>query len=127
MLVSSHLLSEMAQIADDVMIITRGRLVRRGTDQRADQWRGTGVRVVSPEPERLETALEADGLRVHRDGDGAFVVSGSSTERIGDPASAARVPLFELTREQSTLEDAFFELTGGGGGNIEGVKWTRSS
>ena len=110
-LVSSHLLSEMAQIADEVIVIHRGRLVRRGT---VGELTGgaTAVRVVSPEPERLEAVLEAKGLTVDRDGDGALVVGGVSTERIGGLAFAARVPLFELAREQGTLEDAFFELTG---------------
>ena len=110
-LVSSHLLSEMAQIADEVIVIHRGRLVRRGT---VGELTGgaTAVRVVSPEPERLGAVLEAEGLTVDHDGDGALVVRGSSTERIGEVAFAARVALFELAREQGTLEDAFFELTG---------------
>jgi ABC-2 type transport system ATP-binding protein len=108
-LVSSHLLSEIAQMADEVIVIRRGELVRQGTVNELTA--GTSeVRVVSPEPERLETVLRAEGMVVHRDAGGGLVVRETTPERIGTVAFTARVPLFELATQQSTLEDAFFEL-----------------
>ena len=109
-LVSSHLLSEIAHIADEVIVIHRGRLVRQGT---VGELTGgaAAVRVASPQSDRLYVVLEEAGMTVRRDGNDALVVSDGRSDRIGQVAFAAGIPLSELSSEQSSLEDVFFELT----------------
>jgi ABC-2 type transport system ATP-binding protein len=109
-LVSSHLLAEMAQMADDVIVIHRGRLIRQGTIAELTNG-GAVLRVGSPQPDRLAKALEAEGMSVRRDGDGRLVVGQGSAERVGELAFRAGIPLVELANEQGTLEDVFLELT----------------
>jgi ABC-2 type transport system ATP-binding protein len=111
-LVSSHLLAEMAQMADDVIVIHRGRLVRQGSVDNLTNG-GSVLRVSSPEPERLANVLEADGSSVRHDGGGTITVRNGSAERVGALAFAAGIPLLELAKEQGTLEDVFLELTNG--------------
>jgi ABC-2 type transport system ATP-binding protein len=115
-LVSSHLLAEMAQMADDVIVLDRGRLVRQGSIDDLTNG-GSVLRVASPEPDRLAKVLEAGGLSVRIDGDGRLAVRDGSAERVGELALAAGLPLLELAKEQGTLEDVFLELTDGTGGN----------
>lgn len=109
-LVSSHLLSEMAQMADDILVIHRGRLIRQGT---VDELTGGGsvLRVASPQADRLAAALEAEGMVVHQDGDERLTVRGTTADRVGTLAFAAGIPLLELASERSTLEDAFLDMT----------------
>jgi ABC-2 type transport system ATP-binding protein len=109
-LVSSHLLAEVAQMADDVIVIHRGRLIRQGTIDELTNG-GSMLRVASPEPDRLARALEAEGMSVQRDGDGRLVVRHGSAKRVGELAFRAGIPLVELANEQGTLEDVFLELT----------------
>jgi ABC-2 type transport system ATP-binding protein len=109
-LVSSHLLAEMAQMADDVIVIHRGRLIRQGTIDELTNG-GAVLRVASPEPDRLAKALEAEGMSVRRDGGARLVVRHGSAERVGELAFRAGIPLVELANEQGTLEDVFLELT----------------
>ena len=83
-LVSSHLLSEMDQMADEVVVIDHGRLVRQGAV--ADLTGGrSSLRVSSPDHEALARALIAAGLEPHPD-DGAYVVAGVSGDLIGEIA-----------------------------------------
>jgi ABC-2 type transport system ATP-binding protein len=109
-LVSSHLLGEMAQMADDVIVIHRGRLIRQGTIDELTNG-GAVLRVASPEPDRLTRVLEAEGMSVQRGGDGRLLVGHGSAERVGELAFGAGIPLVELANEQGTLEDVFLELT----------------
>jgi ABC-2 type transport system ATP-binding protein len=109
-LVSSHLLAEMAQMADDVIVIHRGRLIRQDSVGELTNG-GSVLRVASPEPDRLATAIEAEGMSVRRDGDGKLLVRHGSAERVGALAFTAGIPLVELAIEQGTLEDVFLELT----------------
>jgi ABC-2 type transport system ATP-binding protein len=111
-LVSSHLLAEMAQMADDVIVIHRGQLVRQGSIDDLTNG-GSVLRVSSQEPERLAKVLEADGSSVRRDGGGSITVRNGSAKRVGALAFAAGIPLLELTKEQGRLEDVFLELTNG--------------
>lgn len=111
-LVSSHLLAEMAQMADDVIVIHRGRLIRQGSVDELTTG-GSVLRVASPEPDRLARALEAEGMSIQRDGDGRLMVRHGSAQRVGAVAFRAGVPLVELANEQGTLEDVFLELTNG--------------
>jgi ABC-2 type transport system ATP-binding protein len=99
-----------AQMADDVIVIHHGRLVRHGP---VDELTGgtAAVRVATPHPERLATLLEAAGMTVRHHGGGRLAVQGGSAERIGTLATDAGIPLSELTTENGTLEDVFLELT----------------
>jgi ABC-2 type transport system ATP-binding protein len=114
-LVSSHLLSEMQALADDVVIVAAGRLVRQGsvTDVLASMSGGDRVKVRTPEPEKLTAALHGAGVTVSTDGVGMLLVSGATATAVGDTALAAGVAVHHLTAEQPDLEDVFLDLTQG--------------
>ncbi|MFU8852386.1 ABC transporter ATP-binding protein [Micromonospora sp. SL1-18] len=114
-LVSSHLLSEMQLLADDVVIIAAGRLVRQGpVDQVIGSMaHGTRVRVRTPQAEELATALREQAATVHKDEHGALLVSGIDAPTVGRVALSAKVELHELTTERPDLEGVFLELTAG--------------
>jgi ABC-2 type transport system ATP-binding protein len=107
-LVSSHVLAEVAQTVDDVVVIHRGRLVDEGPVARLTA--GGHVVVRSPRPAELLAALEAAGLGVSANGD-ELVVDADDPARVGDIAFAAGVPLHELTTRATSLEEAFLALT----------------
>ncbi|MEA2380826.1 MAG: type transport system ATP-binding protein [Solirubrobacteraceae bacterium] len=109
-LVSSHVLAEVAQTVDDVVVIHRGRLVQQGPVA-ALTAAGAGVLVRSPRPEELRSALYREGLSASETPDGALVVEGVDAARIGDIAFAAGVPLHELSARSTSLEEAFLALT----------------
>jgi ABC-2 type transport system ATP-binding protein len=112
--VSSHVLAEVQQIADEVVIIHHGRLVAHESvgDLTARTTGGTVVR--TPDQARLHELLAGAGIEVSSDGDRLLVQAPS--ERIGELAAANGVVLHELTPAASTLEDAFLQLTAGGEG-----------
>src|SRR3954467_10929709 len=95
-LVSSHVLSEVEQTVDDVVVIHRGRLVKSGSIDSLTT-AGAGVLVRSPRPEELRSALYREGLTAAETPDGALVVEGVDAARVGDIAFAAGVPLHELS------------------------------
>jgi ABC-2 type transport system ATP-binding protein len=107
-LVSSHVLAEVAQTVDDVVVIHRGRLVEQGPVARLTA--GGHVVVRTPRPDELRAALERAGLEVSADGD-LLVVDSPETARVGDVAFEAGVPLHELTTRSTSLEEAFLALT----------------
>ena len=110
-LVSSHLLSEMAQMADEVIVVDHGRLVRQGS--LADLTAGhASVRVAADDGAALQAALVVAGLEPRVD-DEAFVVTGAEAGHVGRIAAAEGIALTQLTSQESTLEDAFLELTEG--------------
>ena len=109
-LVSSHVLAEVAQTVDDVVVIHRGRLVQQGPVQSLTS-AGAGVLVRTPRPTALRAALERDGLTAAEGPDGALVVEGVDAAHIGELAFAAEVPLHELTPRSTSLEEAFLALT----------------
>ncbi|MFZ5851368.1 MAG: ABC transporter ATP-binding protein [Actinomycetota bacterium] len=119
-LVSSHVLAEVAQTVDQVVIIARGRLVRQASLAELTQGAGT-LRVRSPQAERLLTALagdgvRADGVRVERvDGD-TLQLTGVEPAAVGRAALRAQVELHELTVVPSDLEQVFLALTADEGG-----------
>ncbi|MEU4687604.1 ATP-binding cassette domain-containing protein [Actinoplanes sp. NPDC023714] len=113
-LVSSHLLAEMQHLADDVVIVAAGRLVRQGpVGGVLDGGRSARVRVRTPEPDRLAAALGEHGLPVAPQDDGSLLVTGAEPARVGHAAFRAGVELHELTGERADLEQAFLELTAG--------------
>jgi ABC-2 type transport system ATP-binding protein len=109
-LVSSHVLTEMAQLADEAIVITRGRLIRHAPVSELTR-NASEIRVRTTEPARLAAVLREQGMDVAANGDGALHVAGTDAARVGTLAFEAGVPVLELAEEQTTLEDVFFELT----------------
>jgi ABC-2 type transport system ATP-binding protein len=111
-LLSSHVLSEVAQTVDEVVVINGGRLVVHAP---LEQLTGNGasrrVRVRASEPESLLAALHADGIHASEATEGALVVSGTAQEAIGQLAFDRGIVLYELATETSSLEDVFLDLT----------------
>jgi ABC-2 type transport system ATP-binding protein len=110
-LISSHVLAEVAQTADRVLIINRGRLVLSAPLAELTARAGGAVRVRSGDPQRLTSALREHALQVTTGTDHALLVQGASSERIGEIAFAAGVPVHELVSDAGVLEDTFLELT----------------
>jgi ABC-2 type transport system ATP-binding protein len=111
-LVSSHVLAEVAQTVDDVIVIHKGRMVTQGPVSQLTA-RGT-VLVRTPWPDKLRTALLRAGLDVTAQDDGALVIDSGDAAAIGELAHAEGVPLHELTPLAASLEEAFLALTGEG-------------
>jgi ABC-2 type transport system ATP-binding protein len=109
-LVSSHVLAEVAQTVDQVLIINRGRLVVESSLQALTSRVGGTVRVRTPRPERLLEALRSEHLDATRE-DQTLHVHGAGSERVGEIAFAAGIPLHELATEGSSLEEIFLDLT----------------
>ena len=113
-LVSSHLLSEVEQTVDRVVIVGAGRLVREGSiaQLRAGADGAGTVLVRSPEADRLAGLLRADGTEVSEDGD-ELTVTGPTPADVGRRAFAAGIELHELRPRTSGLEEIYFQLTAG--------------
>jgi ABC-2 type transport system ATP-binding protein len=115
--VSSHLMAEVARTADHLLVIGRGRLLAdtplsafvAGTTVRR-------VRVATAQPDRLRDLLIAGGATVTAGADGALLVGGVGVEQVGAVAARHAVPLRELGRDERSLEDAFLDLTAGPAG-----------
>jgi len=110
-LISSHVLAEVAQTVDRVIIINRGRLVVESSLTELTARLGGAVRVRSPELERLSAALRRAGIAQVSAQNGTLFVGDATTDRVGAVAFAAGIPLSELSAEGSSLEDVFLELT----------------
>ena len=108
-LVSSHMLQEVEQTVDDVVIIANGRLVSQGA--MADLHGDKRSVVRTTDPAALAQALVRAGLSAEPGGDGALDVHSGDLARIGDVALAAGLPVHELRVHQTDLEALFFELT----------------
>jgi ABC-2 type transport system ATP-binding protein len=110
-LVSSHVLAEVAQTVDQVVIIAGGRLVTQSTlaalTARTDQL----VRVRTPQAETLQALLAAQGIQADPDGADQLLAAGTTTEAVGKAAAAAGIVLYEMGAERSNLEDVFLQLT----------------
>jgi len=113
-LVSSHVLAEVSQTADDVVVINRGRSVAQGTLTELIARSGGGMRVAGPDVGRLRELLVADGADVSGDAD--IVVRNRSGEEIGRVIAAHQLVVSELAPVGSSLEEVFFELTEASGG-----------
>jgi ABC-2 type transport system ATP-binding protein len=113
-LVSSHVLAEIAQTVDDVVVIGRGKLLAQGPVEQLTQRAGGATRVRTPDYDALGRALGSEPVRVDIDGN-AWIVRGIPSERIGELAAANGVVLHELSPLAASLEDVFLELTGGQG------------
>jgi ABC-2 type transport system ATP-binding protein len=112
-LVSSHLLSEMQQTADRLVVIGRGRLIADATTE--EILRGLGhrqVRVRTPQAEALLPLLRENGLTVQRVDAHELQVEDATAEAVGELANAAAIPLHHLSEVAQSLEDAYLALTG---------------
>jgi ABC-2 type transport system ATP-binding protein len=111
---SSHLMSEIAQTADHLVVIGRGRLIAdKSVDEVVAQASlEAAVHVRSPQAAELAQALARPGVKVERLGSELLVVHGLSSRAIGEAAAHAGLVLHELTPQQTTLEEAFMALTG---------------
>jgi ABC-2 type transport system ATP-binding protein len=110
--VSSHLMSEMENTADHLLVIGRGKLIADCTVEEfiAANSRQT-VRVRTPQPDLLAKLAAAAGATISEDGDGSMVIAGLDTSRVGDLAYDNAVRLHELSPVHASLEQAFMELT----------------
>jgi ABC-2 type transport system ATP-binding protein len=112
-LVSSHLLSEMQTLADDVVIIAKGRLVRQGSVAEVSASIATAVHVEvrTPAADLLGARLEKLGAGVSLTANGDLQVTDASEKQIGDLAHELGVPLHRLAAGTADLEEAFLQLT----------------
>ncbi|MEY9962714.1 ABC-2 type transport system ATP-binding protein [Streptacidiphilus sp. MAP12-16] len=111
--VSSHLMSEMALVADHLIVVGRGRLLADTTvHDLVNQAGGDTVKVASEDPARLREVLAGPGVEITgRAGSEELEVAGMAARSIGMKAAAAGIALFELTPRTVSLEEAFMELT----------------
>ena len=110
-LISSHVLAEVEQIADEVVIIHRGKFVEHATTAELAARAAGGIRVRSPQADRLRAVLEQAGIKVSSSDGDLLSVADTTTAKVGDLAAANGIVLHELVAETSSLEEAFLELT----------------
>ena len=115
-LVSSHMLSEVEQTVDDVVIISNGQLVKSGT--MADLHGPSSALVRTSDPSRLAGALRVADVTSQATPDGALLVETDDLRLVGDVALRAGVPIWQLQAQVSDLEDMFFRLTEGQNRNL---------
>jgi ABC-2 type transport system ATP-binding protein len=109
--VSSHVLGEIAQLADEVVIVHRGRLVaHESVSVLASRSSGRVTRVRSPRAPELLERLRGAGIEAQEAGEGRLTAQ-APPERIGDLAAEAGIPLHELASDAGSLEETFLELT----------------
>jgi ABC-2 type transport system ATP-binding protein len=109
--VSSHLLSEMALTAQELIVIGRGKLIAQSsTEEFVSQASENAVLVRSPQLGVLRNALHQTGVSVKDDGN-SLIVSGMDIEKIGELAAAEGAVLHELSPQRGSLEEAFIQLT----------------
>jgi ABC-2 type transport system ATP-binding protein len=112
--VSSHLLSEMALMADHLVVIGKGRLIATGpVEEFVSGSQANAVVVRTPEAAVLADALAAQGAQVTPGEPGLLTVTGMTAQAIGDAAFDHRVRVHELFNKVATLEEAFLERTAG--------------
>ena len=109
--VSSHLMSEMALTADHLIVVGRGRLIAdTSVDQFIEMASAKRVRVRTPEVDRLHSLLGSDRAARGPESD-VLEVHGLSSQQVGEIAFRNGVPIYELTPQQASLEEAFMNLT----------------
>jgi ABC-2 type transport system ATP-binding protein len=117
-LVSSHLLSEMALTAEELIVIGRGKLIAQSTTTEfVDRASGTTVKVRSPQLDQLQGVLNQQHLvtrieDVEDQGKVLFIEGDTTTDQIGEAAAAEGIVLHELTLQRGSLEAAFMQMTG---------------
>jgi len=110
--VSSHLMSEMAQTADHLIVIGKGRLIADASVSEVIATSAANhVLVRTPDPATLRSVLGERGANVVAAEDGALIVTGLTCAEVGTIAASSAVVLHELSPQQASLEEAFMELT----------------
>ncbi|GAB3443511.1 ABC transporter ATP-binding protein [Actinophytocola sediminis] len=115
-LVSSHLMSELALTAEHLVVIVGGRL-RADTSvaEFVAEHAGSHVRITTPAPARLREVLDSAGITVTDAADGAIEAHGVGADRIGELVAANQVVVHEIGVRTASLEEAFMRMTGGAG------------
>lgn len=108
--VSSHLLGEVEQLADDVVVVNKGKLVTSGS---LAELRHSAAMVRTAAPDPMRSTLKAAGADVETGKEGELVVRGMSLEQIGESAHQVGIALHELSRHNDSLEERFFAWTDG--------------
>jgi ABC-2 type transport system ATP-binding protein len=108
--VSSHLIDEISHIADEVVVINKGKLVAHAPVHDLTAQAAARVRIRTPDVQRLFDLLVLEDIHVQRERDGQLIAAASG-EQVGIIAVRARIPIFGLRPEDTTLEDVFFQLT----------------
>ena len=110
--VSSHLINEMALTAERLVVVGRGHLIAEtSVEEFTARSQGRTVRVVTPAPIELASAIDRAGGTARAEEDGALLVQDLSSVQIGDLALRGGIAVHELTPVRASLEDAFMELT----------------
>jgi len=110
--VSSHLMSEMENTADHLIVIGRGKLIADCTmAEFIARSSGSAVRVRTPSPDQLVLAIAAEGGSAAADTEGTLLVQGMAADKVGDIAFENRIRLHELTTTRASLEEAYMEVT----------------
>jgi ABC-2 type transport system ATP-binding protein len=110
-LVSSHILAEVAQFADRAVVIDRGRLVLAGPVTELVKAARQAVTVRTPRAGALRDALTSEGAEVWTAGPDRLEVTGAGTEEVATLAAALGIPIFEMNAKAGSLEEAFLRLT----------------
>ncbi|MEZ0091924.1 ATP-binding cassette domain-containing protein [Streptacidiphilus sp. EB129] len=111
-LVSSHLMSEMALTADHLLVIGQGRLLADvSLGEFIDAHSADEVRVRAADPEALGSVLRGRGASVHREADGTLRIAGLNSQVVGETAANHRLVLHQLTDVRASLEEAYFRMT----------------
>ena len=110
--VSSHLMSEMENTADHLIVIGRGKLIADCTmAEFIARSSGSAVRVRTPSPDQLVLAIAAEGGSAAADTDGTLLVQGMAADKVGDIAFENSIRLHELTTTRASLEEAYMAVT----------------
>jgi ABC-2 type transport system ATP-binding protein len=109
--ISSHVLAEIEQIVDEVVIIHRGKFVVQATTAELVARAAGGIRARSPQVDQLQAALEEAGIKVASSEGDLLTLADATTAQVGEIAAAKGIVLHELVAESSTLEEAFLDLT----------------
>jgi ABC-2 type transport system ATP-binding protein len=110
--ISSHLMSELEDTADHLIVIGRGRLLANvSVEQLIASASGDRVEIRTPDPTKAMTALSAEGAMLISNGSGSITVEGIPAIRVSEVLAANRIPLTELTSRRATLEQAYFHIT----------------
>jgi ABC-2 type transport system ATP-binding protein len=112
-LISSHVLAEVAQTVDEVVVVSHGKLIAQGTVAELTSGTAATVWVRSPARGRLLEALRAKDVAAEEAQGDWLSVAGSSLEEVGDTAAEHGIAVHELYRQAQSLEDVFLELTQG--------------
>jgi ABC-2 type transport system ATP-binding protein len=115
-LVSSHVLAEVAHVVDDVIVLEHGRVLAQGPISALTARQAPAVRLRSPELTRLAVMLERAGVTVELTGPDALIAHGVSNEQVGDLLRGEQIAVYEMAVHASTLEDVFFDLLSPPGG-----------